>query len=192
MLADEREIFYIAKYNTYSNGYNMTEGGGGSLGRIGFLHSIKTKEQMKKTRTGANNSFYGKKHTAATKKKQSDAKKDKNNPMYGKKRPKHSEKMKGENNPMYGKKHTAATKKKQSDSHKGKLIGSKNPAAKQYILYDTKNNKYIINGNLIIICKGLNISAHSLKKNINKVVEYNRFGRGNIYKNTIGWRLNDK
>lgn len=83
---DELEKFYIEKYDSYNNGYNMTLGGSGSngcfqteeskrkisekaKGRKGsMLGRHLTEEQRNKisnfakTRTGEKNSFYGKTH----------------------------------------------------------------------------------------------------------------------------------
>ena len=84
---DEREIFWISFFDSYNNGYNLTQGGDGMS--KGYKLSDETKHKM------------------------SEAKKGENNPMYGKH---HSEetliKMRGENNSMYGKHHSDETKQK--------------------------------------------------------------------------------
>lgn len=88
---DELEKYYIAKYDSYRNGYNMTEGGSGSKGcfqtkesrkkislsRIGKLspnkgktlteHQRKMLSEYAKTRIGEKNPFYGKAHSLDTK-----------------------------------------------------------------------------------------------------------------------------
>lgn len=88
---DELEKFYIKKYDSYNNGYNMTLGGSGSngcfqteeskrkisekaKGRKGsMLGRHLTEEQRNKisnfakTRTGEKNSFYGKTHSEEAK-----------------------------------------------------------------------------------------------------------------------------
>lgn len=88
---DELEKFYIEKYDSYNNGYNMTLGGSGSngcfqteeskrkisekaKGRKGsMLGRHLTEEQRNKisnfakTRTGEKNSFYGKTHSEEAK-----------------------------------------------------------------------------------------------------------------------------
>lgn len=90
---DELEIYYIKKFDSYKNGYNMTEGGSGatgcfqteesrkkiSLSRIGkssHNRGKKLPEAQKealrayaKTRTGAKNPFYGRSHSTLTKEK---------------------------------------------------------------------------------------------------------------------------
>lgn len=90
---DELEIYYIEKYDSYNNGYNMTLGGSGSKGCFQTEESRKkisdkakgrkgsmtgrhlTEEQRKKvsdfakTRTGDKNPFFGKSHSEITKKR---------------------------------------------------------------------------------------------------------------------------
>lgn len=60
-IIDEREKFFIRKLmtRTYENGYNMTEGGDGT---IGFKH-------LPKTRIGNLNPFFGRRHSKKTKQK---------------------------------------------------------------------------------------------------------------------------
>ena len=88
---DELEKFYIEKYDSYNNGYNMTLGGSGSngcfqteeskrkisekeKGRKGSMLGRHLTEEQKnkisnfaKTRTGEKNPFYGKTHSEETK-----------------------------------------------------------------------------------------------------------------------------
>lgn len=90
---DELEKFYIKKFNSYKQGYNMTLGGSGSKGCFQTEESKRkisqkargrkgsmtgrhlTDEQRKKvsdfakTRTGDKNAFYGKTHTESAKRK---------------------------------------------------------------------------------------------------------------------------
>lgn len=88
---DEREIFWIKFFDSYNNGYNLTEGGGGCRG---FKLSDETKHKISELRKC-------KHHSEETKKKI-------------------SESLKGENNPFYGKHHSEETKQKMSESNKGK------------------------------------------------------------------------
>ncbi len=61
------EIDLINKRNTLApKGYNLTEGGEGT---VGWMHSIKTRQKMSKSRKGKKNGMYGKKHSKETKEK---------------------------------------------------------------------------------------------------------------------------
>jgi group I intron endonuclease len=57
-LLEEKEIFFIEKYDTYRNGYNTTFGGKTIRG---YKHSVETKENMRRK-------ALGRKHTDETKK----------------------------------------------------------------------------------------------------------------------------
>lgn len=88
---NQLEIFYIGYYDTYNNGYNLTEGGGGVRGH---KHSDETRKKIFLTRIGKKYSAetlkkmsaarLGKKVSAEIRKKISLAKIGKNNPSYGK------------------------------------------------------------------------------------------------------------
>ena len=93
---DEREIFWIKFFDSYNNGYNLTEGGNSTRG---YKHTEEYKLHLSKLHSGSGNPFYNN-HSLA----------GKNHPMDGKKlseehRKKISEASnhQGENNPMYGK-----------------------------------------------------------------------------------------
>jgi len=75
------EIFYIGYYDTFKNGYNLTEGGDGS---VGYVHLAETKKKMSAGRKGM-------KYSDEAKKRLSESRKGKRSPMYGKK---HSDKSK--------------------------------------------------------------------------------------------------
>lgn len=51
--ANEREKYYIQKYDSYNNGYNSTLGG---EGRLGNKQSLETRKKMSRTRTGMKHS----------------------------------------------------------------------------------------------------------------------------------------
>lgn len=78
---DFMERYYIKKFDSYNNGYNMTPGGtGGSTGFSGHKHSEETKMKISNALSGVNNPFYmkenpfkGKHHTEETKQKIKDA-----------------------------------------------------------------------------------------------------------------------
>jgi group I intron endonuclease len=84
---DEMEIYFIKKYDSYHNGYNMTEGGSGSKG------CFQTEESRKKISLkaiGKPGTFKGKHHSEETKKLLSEYAKTRigsKNPFYGKKCP---------------------------------------------------------------------------------------------------------
>jgi group I intron endonuclease len=87
------EQYYIKKWNTkVPNGYNLTDGGEGTLG---YNHTDEAKELMRKAKTGK---YDGK-----------------NNPNY------ENHALAGENNPNYGKPMKDSTKKLLSDANKGRL-----------------------------------------------------------------------
>lgn len=103
---DEREIFWISFFDSYNNGYNLTEGGNSTRG---YKYSDEVKHKISE-------SLKGKTHSLETRKKMSEHHADvsgENNPMYGKK-------LSGEKNPMYGKTHSEETRKKMSDAFKGR------------------------------------------------------------------------
>ena len=113
---DEREIFWIKFFDSYNNGYNLTEGGNATRG---YKHTEEYKSYMSKLHSGTNNPFYNN-HSLS----------GKNHPMYGKKlseetRKKISDAIKGEKHPMYGKKLSEETRKKISEASNHK--GEKNP-----------------------------------------------------------------
>ena len=139
-LLNEREIYWIAHFEDFKNGYNMTIGGDGTGAgenhpRYGKKHSAEAIEKMSRTKKG-------KKLSVEHCKKLSESRTGKKNPMYGrggkshpcygrKHTPNEIEKMSGENNPYYGKdftgknnphygkKHSAETRRKLSESMKG-------------------------------------------------------------------------
>lgn len=101
--AEIAEAYYIKKYDTFNNGYNVVAFGS-AIFRKGFKHSLETRQQMSRKR-------FGKKHSEQTKKKISNGNKGKKNGMYGKI---------GKNNPNYGKKRSEETKLKLSKINSGK------------------------------------------------------------------------
>jgi len=145
-ILDEREIFWIAYYDSYKNGYNSTTGG-----ESGFFHSDETKEKIRQMSTGRKHSEETKKliskigmgrtHSDEAKKKISIAKTG-NKYWEGKT---HTDEYKqymselqgGENNPFYGKKHSEESRKKMSDNMTGKRMGKDNPYSKKVINIDT-------------------------------------------------------
>lgn len=117
--ADEMERFYIAKYNSIENGYNIRIGG----------TDIK----------GQNNPFYGRKHTEESKEK---IRKNRTKHIHTPEEIENlRERMTGEGNPMYGvdvktrmtEEKIAEWKRHLSQARSGK----NNPAANPVVLIDT-------------------------------------------------------
>lgn len=96
-ILNEREIFYIEKYNSYNDGYNSTIGGDG-----GDTYSLLTNEELELIKSKISKSVKNTFNNPEYRKKLSERTKGVNNPMYGKE------------SAMKGKKHTEETKKKQS------------------------------------------------------------------------------
>jgi len=114
---DNLEIYYINKYYSKKNCYNMVIDG--SSGMRGRKHSKKTKIKMSKAHKGKKLKPFTEDH----KRKIGEPQKGKLNHMYGKKhteqhKKKISETMLGNNNHFFGKKHTEETKTKMRKWHK--------------------------------------------------------------------------
>lgn len=92
-LLDELEVFYINKFDSYNNGYNMTIGGSGSKG---CFQTEESREKISRKAKGRKGSMLGKHLTEEQRKKVSDFAKTRT----------------GDKNPFYGKKHSEETKKK--------------------------------------------------------------------------------
>ena len=112
-LLEDMEMFYIQKYDTMNNGYNMTIGGDG---KFGGKASPETKEKMK-------NSAKGRVLAEETKRKISQTKK-------------------GCLGTFTGKKHTQETKDKIRNHHKGKpFLGTHNNSKETKWWNNGHNNK---------------------------------------------------
>jgi len=131
---NEREKYWIKYYDTYKNGYNMSEGGDGGDTISNHPNRDEICKKISIANSGKGNGFYGKTHTEENKRKW-------------------SEQMKGNS---FGKdyKHTAEAKEK--ISHKSKLAMN-NPAIRnkisetlsnkiKYIITDKENSEEIIYG----------------------------------------------
>lgn len=111
------EIFYIKKYNTFGKGYNLTEGGGGALGRV---WSSKTLRKMSKAQKGEKSHRYGKKASDETRKRMSEA-------------------SKGKKCYWFGKNHSEKTKRRMSEGKKGKNSHTATPIIIGDKYFDTRD-----------------------------------------------------
>lgn len=78
------EAYYVKKYDSFFNGYNLTLGGTGTKGRVFSEEERKIRSEKMK---GIGNHFYGKTHTEETKKilaEKSALKTGEKNPFFGK------------------------------------------------------------------------------------------------------------
>lgn len=115
---DNQEIFYIAKFDSFHNGYNCTKGGNGV--RIASEETKRKISESKKGKiglSGSNHPMFGKNHSEETKRKISEGcKGEKHSDEF---KAKMSERMKGENNPMFGIPMPEKTRKILSNTNKG-------------------------------------------------------------------------
>ena len=128
---DNMEIFYIAKFDSMSNGYNCNPGG------FGGKHSDETKRKISEGNIGKHagykNHMFGKTHSPETILKMSEAHKGEKNEMFNKchseeAKARISDSLKGDNNPNFGKPVSEEIKKKISKAKMGKggRVGSDN------------------------------------------------------------------
>lgn len=144
-MANEREIFYIDKFNSYRNGYNMTKGGGG---RDNYFFSSLAREKMRQAKLGTE-------RTEESKEKQSKK-------LSGvKKSEEHRLKV---IKAMTGLKRSEDNKLKMSERMKNKFTKDKNPAAIKVIIYDKNDNiKFMCNGNFEHVCKENGLPTKALR-----------------------------
>jgi len=136
---DEKEIYYIDKYDSINNGYNRTKGG---IGMLGFRHSKATREFIKSVNIERTHTdeFKEKRSKMSKKlwkdesyrKKMSEVRSGKNNPMYG-------VRLTGEKNHNYGKHLSTETRRKISETLKGKT----NPTLWKSVLQYSLNGVFI-------------------------------------------------
>ena len=120
------ETYYIKKYDTMNNRYNMPEGG------YNGLLSDETKHKISESLKGHKMSLLtyqklcltGHPHSEETKERISELAKER----YKNK----------ENHPMFGKHHTEESKRKNSESRKGKCTGKENGKARKVLMFSTE------------------------------------------------------
>jgi group I intron endonuclease len=122
---NNKEIFWIKHFNSHiknNKGYNMTNGG---LGSVGYKHRIEDVEKMmiiqrKRVESeGYIHPFLGKNHTDETKK------------TLSKIAEKRFENI--NNHPWLGRNHSEESKRKMSESQTGKMVGADNPRAEPVV-----------------------------------------------------------
>lgn len=127
------EMYYIKELNTkVPNGYNLTDGGEGS---IGCVFSDERKKRLSEIMKGENNHFFGKHHTEETKRKIAEKAKGRKHTEEAKK------KMKGRPSPNKGKHLSEETRQKLREFHLGmkaseetrKKISDANKGEKSYM-----------------------------------------------------------
>jgi len=148
---NEREKYWIAYYDTYNNGYNMTEGGDGGDTISNNPNRDKICKKISEANSGSGNGFYGKKHSEENKQKWSEQMKG-NKYMLGHNHTEESKKKISENN----KSGTSEVKKKISESLSNKI---------KYILTNKENVEEIIYGsrNFWLRLKELNFCSQGSK-----------------------------
>lgn len=126
-LLNEKEKYYIEKYNSFKKGYNSTKGGiDGHLSKQtknSISKSLKGHKMSKLTRKKF--TFKGHHHTEENKVKFSNRQKER-----FKDKSKH---------PMFGRLHSKESKEKNSKSRKGKCVGIDNPNSKRVKCFSKEN-----------------------------------------------------
>ncbi len=113
---NEMEVYFIALYDSFENGYNLTSGG------LNFIRSEESKKKMSDNHAD----FSGENHPMYDKRASELAKENNRIAQLGKKlseehKKKISKALNGKNHPMYGRHHSDETKKLMSKNHVGML-----------------------------------------------------------------------
>lgn len=159
---NEKEKYYIEKYNTFIEGYNSTQGGDGG----GHWIHKKTEEEISELSKKKSEKMKGRIFSDETKKKMSESAKKKIMTEEHKKNISEAVKKRG------GFPHTEETKKKLSKLRKG----VKNPKHSEYMVKNNPNHikisvEGVIFDSVVGAAKELNISKHLVKYRLNSKTE---------------------
>lgn len=157
-----KEKYYIEKYDTFNEGYNLTIGGDGGGSWI-YQKTTEEKERIKELKRKFN---LGRTFSKETLKKMSDAKKGK--PLSEEHKKNIRKSQSGENHPWFGKHHTDKTKKKISESR----IGITSKKHSEFMKKNNPMNKKISINSTIFdsiseAVEKLGIKRHIIKKKLN-------------------------
>jgi len=144
--ANKREKHYVEQYDTYRNGYNMTEGGGG---RDNYDFSEESRNRMRKAKLGTTLSESHRKNIGAALRDMPKTKE-------------HNRKVGLANT---GKKRSAEVRRLQSIRQIGRLAKDKSPSAIIVNIYNA-NGELIFrcHGDFDTICKDNGLPARALRK----------------------------
>jgi group I intron endonuclease len=159
-----KEKHYIKKYNTFNDGYNLSEGGDGG----GSWINKKTKEEKEHISNIKREKNLGRKFSKETLEKMSLAKKG--IPLSEEHKRNIRFSQSGENHPWFGRKHNEESKRKISETRKG----VKNPEHSNFMKKNNpKNLSVSINGcifdSIQMASEILNIPRHIVKTKLNSI-----------------------
>lgn len=83
-MLNNAEVRLIKEHKAKTDGFNMTEGGEGS---VGFKHTEESRSKISEALSGENHPMYGKHHTEESRRKTSESQKGEKCYLYGQKRP---------------------------------------------------------------------------------------------------------
>ena len=157
-----KEKYYIEKYNTFNNGYNLSEGGDGG----GSWINKKTKEEKERISNIKREKNLGRKFSKETLEKRSLAKKG--IPLTEEHKRSISFSQSGENHPWFGRKHSEESKRKISETRKG----IKNQKHSDFMKKNNPRNLSVsINGRIFDsiqqASEELNLPRHVVKTKLN-------------------------
>jgi len=154
---NKQEIFAISYYKTkHPNGYNLTDGGNGSLG---LKHKKETKELLSRINSGKNNPHYGIPCSEKTRKKIGNANRGRKfTEDFGKQMSRRLKKLWQDE--RWRKKQSIAFSK----GHKGIGIGRNNGNAKKYIFIDPNNKAHFWDDGFKCFCKTHQLGLSSMRR----------------------------